>query len=137
MREIKFRAWISNQNRMVGWEGDDCVSYFLREMIFDNNVILMQFTGLLDKNGKEIYEGDIVKWNNEKDSVKWGEYNDYEYVEGLECWVVGRCWKENNGTPLSCLVKSGGVSYGRGESTSNGVEVIGNIHENPELLNNK
>ena len=71
MREIKFRAWDKSDN--VWLEEDQFVIY--PQGIFDawlgqdeplemDEVILMQYTGLKDKNGKEIYEGDIVLWSN-------------------------------------------------------------------------
>jgi len=69
---------------------------------------LMQYTGLKDKNGKEIYEGDIVKGTG-------GEFNE-------EVWEAG--WNEDRDfigwsiTPQNC---------------EDGLEIIGNIYENPEL----
>jgi len=65
MREIKFRAWDKDLHKMYNkWTviPDD-----------DRSHILMQYTGLKDKNGKEIYEGDIVKHKNGKNyEVKFG-----------------------------------------------------------------
>lgn len=74
---------------------------------------VMQFTGLLDKNGKEIYEGDVLPNGKTVLTVKWTEDICNEY--GCVGWNVGM----------------GG--YGGGCASE--MEVIGNIYENPELLN--
>ena len=103
MREIKFRAWDTTLKRLIPkprWQ--TCYN--------DVNSILMQYTGLKDKNGKEIYEGDIVKSNDHSIwVVKW----DCDYA--------------------SFMIQSFG---NRGLSWLMHItpEVIGNIYENPELV---
>jgi uncharacterized phage protein (TIGR01671 family) len=58
MREIKFRAWYEWKKHMD--KNSQLTSHF-EEVLQDDCCILMQYTGLKDKNGKEIYEGDVVK----------------------------------------------------------------------------
>lgn len=72
-----------------------------------------QYTGLHDKNGKEIYEGDIVK-------IK---YRDED---------IGKVIYEHNG--FSIDVTNMNKNYGRVSFVNNFIEVIGNIYDNPELL---
>lgn len=145
-REIKFRIWDS-----VGKKWMEIFEVNLLDPNYLNNpeYPLQQFTGLHDKNGQEIYEGDIVSlgqkggvWTEEDDyvviddlkgEIKWGEYTDEEYVSCLECWmIVGH---EIRNLPLSCAIRSGGVSHGRGTEIEDkkSISIIGNIFENPNL----
>ena len=61
MREIKFRAWANDEKRIVLWEA--LMTHSLLQLSTDKRLTLMQYTGLKDKNGVEIYEGDLVKSN--------------------------------------------------------------------------
>ena len=106
MREIKFRAWGGLPNRMIDNVSTGTIHIFgdKGEQIHSSGCIFMQFTGILDKNGKEIYEGDILDFENS--------------------YVTEICWK-NNGFRLNDDSIRSDLSHGL---------VIGNIHENPELL---
>ena len=119
MREIKFRAWVNTTGEMVDvdaivFNDGVKVSPYKPHILDRHNdiylledVVLEQFTGLHDKNGKEIYEGDIC--------VEDAEYGDgcfdvVWYVDDIHCgWSISPSdvWE---------------------------ARVIGNIHENPELL---
>ena len=127
MREIKFRAWHKEKKIMGEVLGIDILH---KEIFFSNedvdcyeysdfkDIELMQYTGLYDKKGKEIYEGDIVKLraNHGIGVVKyydeWGAFV-VEYIKPR---------------PLSVL----GINYYKEDT-----EILGNIYENPELLGGK
>ncbi len=124
MREIKFRAWDTQLKRMyenyanVSGYGVHCEIARPVETQSEQHIV-MQYTGLLDKNGKEIYEGDIinllpdgyvselatVEWDTEKASFIYRRISELELVNKQGIYV--------NWEPI---------------------EVIGNIYENPELL---
>jgi len=131
MREIKFRAWDSESEIMIYSdkpEGDywwelqpkaqiGCIvgvsegnTFEPPEPIVEYITEIMQFTGLLDKNGKEIYEGDIVENEFGKKIVKWADGGFYceeeKTIMRIYFWLL----------------------------TLDKIEVIGNIYENPDLL---
>ena len=102
MREIKFRAWDKRFKRMI-YAGAMAILY-----LNDNDHEIMQFTGLHDKNGKEIYEGDIL----ERYTCFVQKGKD-PHKKSIVCWDVWH-WEGINGWKES--------------------EVIGNIYESPTLL---
>ena len=136
MRKIKFRAWDKETKKMFSVTHlqldiyNDKVSFAASEDLEENRtefydmdkIKLMQFTGLEDKNGKEIYEGDIV-------SVKYL----YDKRTTDRAQVV---WQEDKaGFGLKSLKGLTNEVYELYRVTSkHNLEVIGNIYENKELL---
>ena len=126
MREIKFRAWsrFEDDNGNDMWAMDEHVAVSLngKAMTIDglelDDSILMQYTGLKDKNGVDIYEGDILR------------HPDFDYNEN-SIEVV----KFNYGCFSPFDSDSVGYQLASNEQKfCSELEVIGNIHENPELL---
>ena len=126
MREIKFRVWLKNKKEMIypnGYEyelvyGTSYTNKFHLVKLSDysakeiENIIIMQYTGLRDKNDKEIYEGDIVRFENGKlGKIVWS--------------------KKDVGFAVKRKVKP---LFFNCDIDANNVEVVGNIFENPELL---
>ena len=114
MREIKFRAWDKRHNQMVLWIDLADIPY-ARENFFhytDKEQVFMQYTGLKDKNDKEIYEGDIVKEYRNVSKIEWN--HDYACFGFYEPTSFGRKF-------ITFRVKPE-------------VEVIGNIYENGDLI---
>lgn len=154
-REFKFRVWETNTKKMtylgnlLCWEHGYCSESFttfntrisdLHVDIFslDNNVwrenskkrfILQQFTGLKDKNGREIYDGDIIIFNkcnsafdNLKFEIKFGSYTcpfSEGYIEDIEYGYFAESTK---------------LGYIKSIALSEKIEIIGNIFENSDLL---
>lgn len=117
----KFRAWLKKEKKMVEVKSIhlstkkvmygysiNSQSYGNRSIKFDE-VELMQYTGVKDKNGKEVYEGDIVQlFGGNKYIIRWNNQ--------IACFDI----VNDFGYLVFCL--------------NNDFEVIGNIYENPELL---
>lgn len=119
MREIKFRAWHKILNLFLGV---DASWYHYGPGIVDgvlssDNCDIEQYTGLKDANGREIYEGDILK--TELDTG----YN-WQVIDEKGGWV-GRNY--NLPPERGCIGLVGRYHLGK-------IEVIGNIHESPDLL---
>lgn len=143
MRELEFRAWDNREKAYLnkediaidslgnifileGYSHNDSELWYARILVDPDNerYIIEQFTGLTDRNGIEICEGDIVKfthkigdgWGNNK-----GDIAEIKYmIDGVSFSGFGF----RNSVPLTA-------------NKANKLEVIGNIHENPELLERK
>ncbi len=126
MRQIKFRAW-NKVKKVMCYDNEDgnadywggvlasnvgLINYYLKSP--DSEYSYMQFTGLMDKNGTEIYEGDVVRDDNDDlYVVKWHERIAVFFFDG------------HFSSPIDGL------------EDAEVIEVIGNIYENPELLEAK
>ncbi|EGV00712.1 hypothetical protein Javan366_0017 [Streptococcus phage Javan366] len=156
----KFRAWyvlaeeMINEILMISFvrkeiigkfsDGSTSVPLKFEDKRNGEDVILMQSTGILDKNSQEIFEGDVLKFNDE-----WDEYchegyvdgsvegiNFVEVVRGEACFEFGKTKypesslfirMEDEHLNFAELIKSRDFEF----------EIIGNIYENPELLEGK
>lgn len=114
MREIRFRAWDKENKKMIAHsrlfrlDTSNEMPFLSLLESFEDNYMPMQFTGLKDKNGTEIYEGDIVTF----ESVYGGmETLEVEFCDGM-------------------FTPKGIVGWGIFGTQ----EVIGNVYEDPDLL---
>ena len=129
---FKFRAWDKNKKKMTDvdhltWGRGDIDHGALSEI---NEEIpkwfeLMQYTGLKDKNGESIYEGDLIK--NERGRTARVEWNE-------NLVLFDTLFVSDDGSQPNPSIDN---SYGfKPVMWASHVEVIGNIYENPELLEN-
>ena len=124
---LKYRAWdttnkemfkdtfsITESGQVVVVEQEDVMCP--PDYVFVDNLVIMQSTGLKDKNGKEIFEGDILDYNGRKALVRWhGSYASFIYRFVDELQKRNAEWKPLYLAYMKC-------------------EIIGNIYENPDLL---
>jgi len=144
MREIKFRAWDSYQNKMYDWneicEQDKTGALTLSNLLngFIEHIKPEQFTGLTDKNGVDIYDGDVVKCNwNKKAGF------DYTEVEIIKDRIqIQEVFYSKHFTGFGIAVdkqiseeKYKDIIYLTSYRAKTFIEIIGNIHETPNLLN--
>jgi hypothetical protein len=132
MREIKFRAWNVKEKYMddalfLHCDGDiydsatksyDTPNIEIEEVV-KSDFILMQYTGLKDKNGKEIYEGDMP-------SGTW--------AGGYLLWCDKCKCITYQSNLIDCFQCLGEVTWAEIVEDIDNIEIIGNIYENPELL---
>ena len=133
MRPIKFRAWDASEKELVGWgalihDPDNWFNTMLLDVHEDKSDVLMQYTGLKDKNGVEIYEGDYLRrFDSDGDrdiwlyEVRWqatiASFLMYKHAIPVLGHAAQELW----------FADGSGLRY----------EVIGNIYENPDLLETK
>ena len=132
MREIKFRAKIKDGDEWKYGGGIQVIGLDTVMLSDDgkHGIIHLvqpetvgQFTGLKDRNGKEIYEGDIIK------------YHYFYFADGSEIEKEHVCSvKYDDSFANFDAMDKEGFAHFLGNASDDGIEVIGNIYENPELL---
>ena len=143
MREIRFRGKCVESGKLVyGFYGykDLTDEHFIiiptidtfnnnRPQYFTDHLVIPEtvgeYTGLKDKNCNEIYEGDIVRASSEG---SWGKFEVRWRQEAAPQWILYPAWQSDKFWNLHGSLNKNGDYY-------DNVEVIGNIYENPELLN--
>lgn len=131
MREIKFRAWDTSNREWLDTgafsldlDGDEL--HLTGTSGYVRGYVLMQYTGLKDKNGKEIYEGDVV-------ALDMWHGNEHGYIP--EAGVIK--WHQSSSAFKWFSIEedpSDGNNYWLSQADEHQREVIGNIYGNPELL---
>lgn len=120
-RPIIFRAWDEETKKMIQESTKHCPAISFNgdillsgdgDFFYGDAMPLMQFTGLFDKNGKEIFEGDVIKWSGGAGEVKFGQGRFY-----VTDFFIGR-----QDCPSDAF------------SEKAELEVVGNVFENPDLL---
>ena len=121
MRDLRFRIWKDNKFT-YSYEFNEFYEFF--ERACHDEDLAEQYTGLLDSEGREIYEGDVVRYEPNKlvdriGQIKWSDYYNGWSVRDKDCYPASDFGEYSLASPF--------LSF-------NYVKIIGNIHENPELL---
>ena len=146
MKEIKFRAWVQFDSKKWGMlDNENLQEWSLKDLTEkDDTVKLMQFTGLHDKNGVEVYTGDILQFadinNLPFDADEYINKLPNAYGRGSVYWYEGRYWLDLGKFFFreSCswgevLSFDADTWIGKQVVSTKDLVVIGNIYENPEL----
>jgi len=117
MRDIKFRTWNGKEIEYFTLDNNfDCVSGWL------DGKILMQYTGLKDKKGVEIYNGDILTiGQNLIGEIIYIDKNTQDWGDEIHAAFHSKIYRHNKIIPIDSYLL-------------NDCKIIGNIHENPELI---
>ena len=143
MRTIKFRGFNAKNNQWLYGShiinrGKNFVApdEFADDKTWEDYEVepetIGEFTGLHDKNGKEIYEGDILLWTRKNVHIEGRPLQDFSnkcivYYDNDKCAFQFRC-------KLRCGACVGCLDFDDDRADESFVEVIGNIHDNPELI---
>ncbi|WP_261070073.1 YopX family protein [Streptococcus mitis] len=128
---LKFRAWLKKEQKMdnyidhISWLEDElyCIGDGITYMVSAEDLVLMQSTGLKDKNGKEIFEGDILEIEDEGEvlgnaKLTWHNEQAVFMIEAISVDDIA---------PFHEILSDESYSY----------RVVGNVYENPELFEEK
>lgn len=145
MREIKFRAWDKKEKKMQRVDRiyfysthlEVYTSESLEQPYKNTSIVFMQYTGLKDKNGTEIFEGDLIRAGQMIYQIAWYGM-DGRLMPFTTEPINSNQYMASSGVPIrnwNWLDGGEGIYYHDIKKSVN-IEVIGSIYENPELIRN-